>query len=302
MKHFTDIDNISKEDLKSIINRSKIEKKIISEKGSVSLPKTLLGKTVAMIFEKPSTRTRASFEVGINQLGGNSMILKSSDLQLSRGETVADTARVLSRYVDAIIIRCYDHSMMTEFSQHSSVPIINGLTDFTHPCQVIADILTIEEFKGEIEDQKVVWIGDGNNVAASWLEASTLLKIDLTVCTPKNLTLPETLISKAKDNGALITIESDPKKALFNKDVVITDTWVSMGDDASNRENSLLPYQVNKPAMGLASKEAIFMHCLPAHRGHEVTDDVIDGPQSVVFEEAENRMHVQRAIFWWCFS
>ena len=262
----------------------------------------LAGKSVALIFEKPSTRTRVSFEVGITQLGGKPIILQASDIQLSRGETVSDTAKVLSRYVDLIVIRCFKHEMMLDFSVHSSVPVINGLTDLTHPCQVMADILTIEESRGKIQNQDIIWLGDGNNVARSWVEASEVSKLNLTICTPENLSLPENLIKGAISKGAKVKIDNDPENAVKNKNVVITDTWNSMGDGTVNNENSLKPYQVNKKLMKLASKEAIFMHCLPAHRGHEVTAEVIDSKQSLVFLGAENRMHVQRSIIWWCLN
>ena len=228
--------------------------------------------------------------------------MQAADIQLSRGETVADTAKVLSRYVDLIVIRCFKHEMMLDFSAHSSVPVINGLTDLSHPCQVMADMLTIEESKGKIQDQDIIWLGDGNNVARSWVEASEALKLNLTISTPDNLSLPRNLIKNAIAKGAKIAIDKNPDNAVKNKNVVITDTWNSMGDGTVNNENSLKPYQVNKKLMKLASKEAVFIHCLPAHRGHEVTAEVIDSKQSLVFLGAENRMHVQRSIIWWCLN
>ena len=302
MRHFTDITDISKEDMLSILNHTKKGKNILKEKGASVLRKSLENKTIAMIFEKPSTRTRVSFEVGINQLGGNAIILKASDLQLSRGESIPDTAKVLSRYVDGLVIRCYNHEKMLELSSSSSIPVINGLTDLTHPCQVMADIFTIQEHFGSIENKNIIWIGDGNNVANSWVHASTLIDFNLTICTPVSRSLEETSIIKAKNLGASIHIENNPPIAMKDKDVVVTDTWISMGDESKNLENTFKPFQVNKSLMELTSKESIFLHCLPAHRGHEVTNDIIDGEKSLVFDEAENRLHMQRSILEWCFS
>ena len=275
MRHFTDITDISKEDMFSILNHTKKGKNILKEKGVFGLRKSLENKTIAMIFEKPSTRTRVSFEVGINQLGGNAIILKDSDLQLSRGESISDTAKVLSRYIDGIVIRCYNHEKMLELSSSSSIPVINGLTDLTHPCQVMADIFTIQEHFGSIENKNIIWIGDGNNVANSWVQASTLIDFNLTICTPVSRSLEETSIIKAKNLGASIHIENNPLIAMKDKDVVVTDTWVSMGDQSKNLENTFKPFQVNKTLMEITSKESIFLHCLPAHRGHEVTNDTV---------------------------
>ena len=302
MKNFTDIKDISKADIEDILTRTKNEKRSIKENGIQAIEKILLGKTVALIFEKPSTRTRVSFEVGISQQGGSTSVLQSSDVQLSRGETVADTARVLSKYVDLIVIRCFKHQTMIDFSNYSSVPVINGLTDQSHPCQVISDILTIEENKGHLSKQKLLWIGDGNNVARSWLEASKLTNLNLTICTPENLSLPNDLIKSSVKDSANLLVDNDPNTAIKNKSVIITDTWNSMGDGSVNKENSLMPYQVNKNLMSKATKDAVFMHCLPAHRGCEVTEEVIDSKQSLVFEGAENRLHVQRSIIWWCLN
>ena len=302
MRSFTDIKDISSFDIETILERTKKEKKNIKDNGLTGIEKILAGKSVALIFEKPSTRTRVSFEVGITQLGGKPIVLQAADIQLSRGETVSDTAKVLSRYVDLIVIRCFKHEMMLDFSAHSSVPVINGLTDLSHPCQVMADMLTIEESKGKIQDQDIIWLGDGNNVARSWVEASEVSKLNLTISTPDNLSLPRNLIKNAIAKGAKIAIDKNPDNAVKNKNVVITDTWNSMGDGTVNNENSLKPYQVNKKLMKLASKEAVFIHCLPAHRGHEVTAEVIDSKQSLVFLGAENRMHVQRSIIWWCLN
>ena len=302
MRSFTDIKDLSKSDIEAILFRTKQEKKVIAEKGNLDIEKILLGKTVALIFEKPSTRTRVSFEVGISQLGGYSSVLQASDIQLSRGESISDTARVLSKYVDLIIVRCFEHQMMIDLAKNSSVPVINGLTDQSHPCQVMADILTIEENKGSLSNQNILWIGDGNNVSRSWVEASSLYNFKITLCTPKELSLPIKLIENSIAKGANITIDYEPESAINNKDVIITDTWSSMGDNSINKENSLKPYQVNRELIKKARKDAVFMHCLPAHRGKEVTNEVIDSNQSIVFAGAENRLHVQRSIIWWCLN
>ena len=302
MRSFTDIKDLSKSDIEAILFRTKQEKKVIAEKGNLDIEKILLGKTVALIFEKPSTRTRVSFEVGISQLGGYSSVLQASDIQLSRGESISDTARVLSKYVDLIIVRCFEHQMMIDLAKNSSVPVINGLTDQSHPCQVMADILTIEENKGSLLNQNILWIGDGNNVSRSWVEASSLYNFQITLCTPKEFSLPIKLIENSIANGANITIDYEPESAINNKDVIITDTWSSMGDNSINKENSLKPYQVNRELIKKARKDAVFMHCLPAHRGKEVTNEVIDSNQSIVFAGAENRLHVQRSIIWWCLK
>ena len=302
MRSFTDIKDLSKSDIEAILFRTKQEKKVIAEKGNLDIEKILLGKTAALIFEKPSTRTRVSFEVGISQLGGYSSVLQTSDIQLSRGESISDTARVLSKYVDLIIVRCFDHQMMIDFAKNSSVPVINGLTDQSHPCQVMADLLTIEENKGSLTNQNILWIGDGNNVSRSWVEASILTNLKITLCTPKELSLPIKFIEKYIAKGANITVDYEPESAINNKDVIITDTWSSMGDNSINKENSLKPYQVNKELIKKARKDAVFMHCLPAHRGKEVTNEVIDSNQSIVFAGAENRLHVQRSIIWWCLK
>ena len=302
MRSFTDIKDLSKSDIEAILFRTKQEKKVIAEKSSLDIEKILLGKTAALIFEKPSTRTRVSFEVGISQLGGYSSVLQASDIQLSRGESISDTARVLSKYVDLIIVRCFEHQMMIDLAKNSSVPVINGLTDQSHPCQVMADILTIEENKGSLSNQNILWIGDGNNVSRSWVEASSLYDFQITLCTPKELSLPKKFIENSIANGANIKIDYEPENAINNKDVIITDTWSSMGDNSINKENSLKPYQVNRELIKKARKDAVFMHCLPAHRGKEVTNEVIDSNQSIVFAGAENRLHVQRSIIWWCLK
>jgi ornithine carbamoyltransferase len=260
----------------------------------------LSGKTLALIFEKPSTRTRVSFEVGMRQLGGDVIMLSARDMQSGRGESPADTARVLSRYVDAIMLRTDQVSKLHELARHATVPVINGLTDTSHPCQLMADVLTFEEHQGPIAGQVVAWLGDGNNVARSWIEAAVRFGFTLRLATPDGLRPPPDLIEWARAQGGKIELTDDPVAAVKDARCVVTDTWVSMSDDPNtNRHNMLAPYQVNAALMAKAAKDAIFMHCLPAHRGEEVTEDVIDGPQSVVFDEAENRLHAQKGVLAW---
>jgi ornithine carbamoyltransferase len=256
-----------------------------------------------MIFEKPSTRTRVSFDVGMRQLGGEAIMLTGAEMQLGRGETIADTARVLSRYVDAIMIRILNHDSLLELAAHATVPVINGLTRRSHPCQVMADLMTFEEHRGPIEGRTVAWTGDDNNVLASWAQAAERFKFTLNVATPPQLAPNKVMRDWIKATDAPIVLGNDPEAAVRGADCVVTDTWVSMGDkDGEHRHNLLKPYQVNARLMALAKPDALFMHCLPAHRGDEVTDEVIDGPQSVVFDEAENRLHVQKGILAWCFE
>jgi len=300
MPDFLDLDKISPDDLRDIISLAKDMKGKLKE-GEVQMP--LTGSQLAMIFEKPSTRTRTSFEVGINQLGGNSIILNTNDSQLGRGEPVSDTACVLSRYVDIIMIRCFSHDTLLELAKHASVPVINGLTDYSHPCQVMADIMTFEEHKGDIKNKKVAWVGDANNVTTSWVHAAVKLGFELSIATPEALKPSEELCKWFKENNGKVSLTVKPEEAVADADLVTTDTWVSMGDkDAEKRIKLLTPYQVNDRIMGLAKKDAIFMHCLPAHRGEEVSGSVIDGKQSVLFDEAENRLHIQKAIIIWCLK
>ena len=267
--------------------------------GGVS-SRPLAGKTLALVFEKPSTRTRVSFEVGMRQLGGEVIFLSAADMQSSRGETPSDTARVLSRYVDAIVMRTSEVAKIRELAQFATVPVINGLTDLSHPCQLMADVMTFEEHRGPIAGQVVAWCGDGNNVARSWIEAAVRFGFTLRLATPDALRPPAELIEWARSQGGKIELTDDPVAAVTDARCVVTDTWVSMSDDPnSNRHNMLAPYQVNSALMGKAAKDAIFMHCLPAHRGEEVTEEVIDGPQSVVFDEAENRLHAQKGVLAW---
>lgn len=264
--------------------------------------KPLAGKHIAMIFEKPSTRTRVSFEVGIRQLGGDVVTLSSKDTQLGRGETPADTARVLSRYVDAIMIRILDHDALAELAEHATVPVINGLTKRQHPCQVMADVMTFEERKGPIRGKRIAWTGDTNNVLTSWVHAAGRLDFELAIATPEELAPPPALLDWARKQGARLQLTTRPEAAVEGADCVITDCWVSMGDEEGTRHNLLRPYQVDERLLDRAEKDAIFMHCLPATRGEEVTDEVMDGPQSAVFDEAENRLHAQKGILAWCFG
>ncbi len=263
----------------------------------------LAGKTLALIFEKPSTRTRVSFEVGMRQLGGEVIVLSGKETQLGRGESVADTARVLSRYVDAIMLRTDRASKLHELAAHATVPVINGLTEASHPCQLMADVLTFEEQRGPIAGQVVAWCGDGNNVARSWIEAAVRFGFTLRLATPDGLTPPADLIAWARAEGGRIELTDDPVAAVAGARCVVTDTWVSMSDDPNeSRHNLLAPYRVTEALMARAAPDAIFMHCLPAHRGEEVTAGVIDGPQSVVFDEAENRLHAQKGVLAWALG
>ena len=267
--------------------------------------KPLEGKTLAMIFQKSSTRTRLSFYVGMYQLGGRAIFLSSNDLQMGRGEPISDTAKVLSRFVDGIMIRAIKHSDVEELAQYSDVPVINGLTDLEHPCQALADMLTIKEHLGDWEGKKICFVGDGNNVSNSLLLIAPLLGMDMSMACPKGYEPNEDILKTAREyaseNNTEITITDDIGLALQNVDVVFTDVWVSMGDEAEEeqRKKDFAPFQVNSDLMGLANEGALFMHCLPAIRGQEVTSDVIDGPQSVIYDEAENRMHAQKAVLYY---
>lgn len=296
-RHFLDIADIPTPELDSMIAHS------LAIKANRSPYEPLKGKMLAMIFDKPSTRTRVSFDVGMRQLGGETILLTGTEMQLGREETIADTARVLSRYVDAIMIRTTEHGRLLEMAQAATVPVINGLTDDTHPCQIMADILTFTERKGPIRDSTIAWTGDGNNVLHSWIEASAKFGFRLNIATPPGSEPDAAFVEKARLGGARISIGNDPAAAVDGADCVVTDTWVSMNKEYRARGHNVFhPYQVNEQLMGRAKPDAIFMHCLPAHRGQEVTDEVIDGPQSVVFDEAENRLHAQKAIIAWCFG
>ncbi|KZD12612.1 ornithine carbamoyltransferase [Oceanibaculum pacificum] len=300
-KHFLDLDQIDTDTLRHILDSGRSIKDKL--KAGDAGDKPLAGKTLAMIFEKPSTRTRVSFEVGMKQLGGETVLLNTADIQSSRGETMADTARVLSRYVDAIMIRTFSPAILQEMADNATVPVINGLTDRSHPCQIMADVLTFEEHRGPIKGKVVAWSGDGNNVAASWIHAAARFQFELRIACPEMLTPDEGLVAWARAQGAKIVITHDAEAAVDGADCVVTDTWVSMGDgDTGSRHNMLQPFQVNERLMAKAKPEAIFMHCLPAHRGEEVSAGVIDGPQSVVWDEAENRLHSQKGVLVWCLS
>jgi len=299
VRHFLDLIDIPRDALRGMIAESRAIKAKRKSGGDTGRP--LAGKTLAMIFERPSTRTRVSFEVAMRQLGGEAMMLTADEMQLGRGETVGDTARVLSRYVDAIMIRTLDHDAVFELAQHATIPVINGLTRRSHPCQVLADVMTFEEHRGPIRGKTVAWSGDANNVLGSWMHAAERFEFRLRVASPPELKPKKWLTDWAKSTGADIIIGTDPEAAVKGADCVVTDTWVSMGDKNGQRRHNLLKrYQVNARLMAKAKPDAIFMHCLPAHRGEEVTDEVIDGPQSVVFDEAENRLHAQKGILTWC--
>jgi ornithine carbamoyltransferase len=302
IRHFLDLIDVPPTELRTIIDASRAMKDARRrDPGSTHQP--LAGRTLAMIFDRPSTRTRVSFDVAMRQLGGEAILLTGQEMQLGRGETIADTARVLSRYVDAIMIRILDHDTLIELARHATVPVINGLTRLSHPCQVLADVLTFEERRGSIRGRTVAWSGDANNVLASWMHAAQRFDFLLHIATPPELAPSKPLLDWASRSGAAIVIGHDPERAVAGADCVVTDTWVSMGDkDGECRHNLLKPYQVNRRLMARAKPDALFMHCLPAHRGHEVTDEVIDGPQSVVFDEAENRLHAQKGILAWCLD
>jgi ornithine carbamoyltransferase len=304
-RHFLNLCDFDSGTLKAVIAAARQRKKARTgfSRGAVDRDAPLADKMLALIFERPSTRTRISFDVGMQELGGRCIMLTGAEMQLGRGETIADTARVLSRYVDAIMIRTLDHNMLIELAQHATVPVVNGLTKLSHPCQVMADVMTFEEHKGPIQGRTVAWTGDTNNVCASWVHAAARFDFSLRVASPESLAPRPALKKWAESARAKVLFTSDPEEAVKGADCVVTDTWVSMGDkEGTKRHNLLKPYQVNKALMARAAKDAVFMHCLPAHRGEEVTDEVIDGPQSVVFDEAENRLHVQKAILVWCLG
>jgi ornithine carbamoyltransferase len=303
IRHFLDIKDIDAQSLRAMIDRAR-DMKTASKAGKTQT-NLLAGKQLAMIFEKPSTRTRVSFEVGMVELGGHPIHLTSNDLQIGRGESIADTARVLSRYVDGIMMRANAHGSLVELAEYADVPIINGLTDVCHPCQIMADILTIEERLGNITGKTVAWVGDGNNVASSLITAAVKFNFTLKLATPFYYAPNQDYMEWAKDQRAgAVSWSDNPEEAVAGADVVVTDTWVSMGDEAEHAERLrlLTPYRVDAALMSKAAKHAIFLHCLPAHRGEEVTEDVIDGVQSAVWDEAENRLHAQKAVMVWCMA
>ena len=298
IRHFLDIDVLPSGTLNDILTLGDSEKAGKAPFGD----KPLAGKTLAVIFEKPSTRTRVSFEVGMRQLGGDVVVLDADSSQLGRGETIADTARVLSRFVDAIMIRTTDESKLLEMAKYATVPVINGLTDQSHPCQIMADLMTIKEHKGRLDGLKFAWVGDGNNVSASFIHASSKFGFSMDMACPAGYRPNQGMIETANADGGKVRM-TDLDSALAGADVVVTDCWVSMGDeDYDARMEALAPYQINAKTMAQAKDDAIFMHCLPAHRNEEVTDEVIDGPQSVVFDEAENRLHAQKGVLLYCFN
>jgi len=298
VRHFLDLIEVPAADLRGMIEAARSMK---SRRDRAERP--LAGKTLAMVFERPSTRTRVSFEVAMRQLGGDVILLTAEEMQLGRGETLADTARVLSRYVDAIMIRMLDPDAVRELARHAAIPVINGLTRQSHPCQVLADVMTFEERRGPISGRTVAWTGDATNVLTSWMHAAERFDFRLHVATPAELAPKKPLFEWIKSSGAAITLGTEPDVAVKDADCIVTDTWVSMGDrNGARRHNLLKRYQVNGRLMALAKPDAIFMHCLPAHRGEEVTDEVMDGSHSVVFDEAENRLHAQKGILTWCFE
>ena len=295
-RHFLDLDQFDSAALRRILDLG-----FAYKNGRRERP--LAGKTLAMIFEKPSTRTRVSFEVAMRHLGGDTIFLDAADTQLGRGETIADTARVLSRYVDAIMIRTGESKKLEELAEHATVPVINGLTDASHPCQIMADVMTLQEKKGPLAGRIVAWSGDANNVAASWVHAAVRFGFTLRLACPEELAPQQRLIDWAQQQGGRIRLTAEPVEAVTDADCVVTDTWISMGAKASvNRHNMLARYRVDEELMAHAKPDAIFMHCLPVKRGQEVTAGVIDGPQSVVWDEAENRLHAQKGILAWCLG
>jgi ornithine carbamoyltransferase len=299
VRHFLDIAELDAGTLRGILDQASELKSLRARDRMLRLA----GKTLAMIFDKPSTRTRVSFEVAIKALGGDAVVLNSRDMQLGRGETIADTARVLSRYVDAIMIRTDRHSKLLELAEAATVPVINGLTDHSHPCQIMADVMTFEEHRGPIRDRTLAWVGDGNNMANSWVHAAQRFDFALRLACPAELAPFPAVLAWAAERQARVQLFEDPREAVAGADAVLTDVWVSMNDrDPERRRGLLASYQVDAALMTLAQPEALFMHCLPAHRGEEVAAEVIDGPRSVVFDQAENRLHAQKGILAWCLG
>jgi ornithine carbamoyltransferase len=296
-KHFLDLDALETATLRDILDRAAALK--AAAKGS----DLLAGRVLVMIFEHPSTRTRVSFDVGMHELGGHSLVLNRDDLHLGRGESVADTARVFSRYADAIVIRAADHETLAELAAHAEVPVINGMTDRTHPCQLMADVMTFEEHRGPISGSAIAWSGDGNNVATSWIHAAVRFEFELRLACPEGLGPPTAVLDRAAREGGRIVLAQSAEEAVAGADCVVTDTWESLGKETRpDLGDRLVPYRVDARLMALARPDAIFMHCLPAHRGREVSAEVIDGPQTVVWDEAANRLHAQKGVLAWCLS
>ena len=302
-RHFLDIADIDAKTLRRIVDMAHEMKRAGKRTPAHLKPKDVDTAILVMIFEKPSTRTRVSFDVAMRQLGGQTVSLNDTDTQLGRGEPLADTARVLSRYADAMMLRVNKHTTLTGLAEHASIPVINGLSDVSHPCQIVADLMTFEESRGPIKGATIAWSGDGNNVAASWVHAAARLDFTLRIACPPQLKPPKALMDWAKKEGARIELTDDAHDAVRGADCVVTDTWVSMGDtDVARRKQLLSAYSVDDQLMKAAKTGAIFMHCLPAYRGLEVSESVIDGKQSVVWDEAENRLHGQKAILAWCLG
>ena len=302
-RHFLDISGLPSSELRAILDRA-AALKAKRVKGKPAVEKPLEGKFLGLVFDRPSTRTRVSFDVAMRELGGETIMLTGAEMQLGRGETIADTARVLSRFLDAIMIRILSRDDLLELGKFASVPVINGLTKLSHPCQIMADVMTFEEHRGPIKGKTLAWSGDANNVLTSWIHAAQRFDFTLNVATPRELRPNEEILAWARTHKARVNLTDDPYAAVAGAEGVITDCWVSMGDEEETARRNLLlaPYRVDEKLMRAASKEAVFMHCLPAHRGEEVTDAVMDGPQSVVFDEAENRLHAQKGILAWCFE
>jgi ornithine carbamoyltransferase len=302
-RHFLDLDQIEAGELRRIVDMAHAMKKAGKRTPKAMRPKGIEDAVLVMIFEKPSTRTRVSFDVAMRQLGGQTISLNHADLQTGRGEPVSDTAKVLSRYVDAIMLRSNSHQTLLEYAANATIPVINGLTDLSHPCQVVADIVTFEETKGPIAGRTVAWVGDGNNVASSWMHAAVRFGFEIRLACPPQLNPEARVVEWARSQGGKVLLTDDADEAVTGSDCVVTDTWVSMGQtDATRRKQLLAPYAVDDRLMQRAAEGAVFMHCLPAYRGLEVAASVIDGPQSVVFDEAENRLHAQKAILAWCLG
>lgn len=300
-RHFLDINQFDADFLRAILQRASSMK--AAGRGAAGQPQVAPDMVLALLFDKPSTRTRVSFDVAMRRLGGQTIVLNSGDMQLGRGETIGDTARVLSRYVDAIMLRTGPHSNLTELAANADIPVINGLTEKSHPCQVMADIQTFEEHRGPVDGRTIAWVGDGNNVANSWIHAAVRFGFELRIACPEELAPGADILAWAGTEGGQVTVMHDPGAAASGADALVTDVWVSMGDgEAEKRKALLAPYQVNAALMARAAADAVFMHCLPAHRGDEVTAEVIDGPQSIVFDEAENRLFAQKAILAWCLG
>lgn len=305
VRHFLELTDAGGDAVAAMLNDAQARKtaRAAWPKGQVDADAPLAGRVLAMIFEKNSTRTRVSFDMAMRQLGGSALILEAGSTQLGRGESIADTARVLSRMVDAIMIRTDDHAKIDELAHYATVPVINGLTDRSHPCQIMADLLTVIEHGKALPGLEVAWLGDGNNVLNSIVEAAGLMRFNVRIGVPEGYDSDPAYIAAARARGATITVTRDPREAVAEADVVVTDTWVSMGQSgAEARIAAMTPYQVNEALMAGAKADALFLHCLPAHRGEEATDGVIDGPRSVVWDEAENRIHAQKSVLRWAFG